>query len=104
MNSTYELYFIVNPELSSDQTNDLLANVQELLTSVVKAENIEVEQEGLKNLAYPINKHWSGYYVNIRYQLADADKPAVKQLESRLNLLESIIRYLNLNITGLPHR
>ena len=99
MNSTYELYFIVNPELSSDQTNELIANVQELLSSVVKAENVNVEQEGLKNLAYPINKHWSGYYVNITYTVTDEHKPAIKTLESRLNLLEQIIRYLNLNIT-----
>ena len=99
MNSTYELYFIVNPELSSEQTNTLLANVQELLSSVVKAENVDVEQEGLKNLAYPIQKHWSGYYVNIRYEVSDANKPAIKDLEARLNLLEPIIRYLNLNIS-----
>ena len=99
MNSNYELYYIVNPELSSDQTEEIIANVENLLKTVVKATNINIEKEGLKNLAYPIDKHWSGYYVNVRYEISEENKPAVKELEKKINLLESIVRYLNLNIT-----
>lgn len=99
MNSKYELYFIVNPELTSDKTDQVIENVEKLLNTVLNAEDINVDKEGLKNLAYPINKHWSGFYVNITYTLSDDNRLKVKEFEKKLNLLETIVRYLNLNVT-----
>jgi small subunit ribosomal protein S18 len=97
LSSTYELYFIINPELNSNQTNEIIKSVESLLTTVVKAGDIVTSQEGLRNLAYPIKKNWSGFYVNITYTLAAENKPTLKMLEQRLNLQESIVRYINVN-------
>lgn len=99
MKSNYELYFIVNPELSSEKTNAVIETAEEILSSLLGAKSINTTKEGLKNLAYPISKHWNGYYVNITFDVDEAKRPMIKEVEKKLNLQESIIRYLILDRT-----
>ncbi len=99
MNQNYELYFILNPELTSDKSNKVIEGVTTQLKDILQAENINVDQEGLKNLAYPINKHWSGFYVNITFDVAKENVPQMTNLEKKLNLYETVIRYIVVNQT-----
>jgi small subunit ribosomal protein S18 len=99
MKSNYELYFIVNPELSSEKTTAVIQTAEEILSSLLEAQSINTTSEGLKNLAYPINKHWNGYYVNITFDVAEAKRPMIKEVEKKINLQESIVRYIIIDRT-----
>ncbi|MEM1312296.1 MAG: 30S ribosomal protein S18 [Patescibacteria group bacterium] len=99
MIQNYEIYIIFNPELSTDQVNQKQDLVVDLLKSNLQAENISEKAEGLKKMAYPISKHRTGFYLLITF---DSDISLVKNIstiEKKLNLDESILRYIIVNQT-----
>jgi small subunit ribosomal protein S6 len=97
----YELYFILNPELSSDQTNDVVGQVSEFVKTQFNGENVKVDQEGLKKLAYPIEKHNTGYYTSIIFEVADGKTEAINNYEKKFNLFDKVIRYMLVDLTKI---
>jgi small subunit ribosomal protein S6 len=87
---SYELVFIVRPDLDRDGT----AAVVERVTGLISRRNgklLEVEPWGLRRLAYPIQKQWEGQYVLMRFEM---EPRAVAELERDLLLLEPVMRHL----------
>ena len=67
---SYETMFIVNPQLSEDDTKAIVEKFTALM-----AENGEIEQVnewGKRRLAYPINDLMEGYYVLMSFNAAAA--------------------------------
>lgn len=95
----YEFYFIINPELSSDQTKEIVESVKTIISTDFGAENIIENSEGLKKLSYPINKNQTGFYTSITFDINDNDTYKVSNFEKKINLIESIIRYILINQT-----
>jgi small subunit ribosomal protein S18 len=95
----YNLYLILNPNISSEDLGTELNSIQSTLTSDLNAQNVTVSEEGLKKLSYPINKKWTGMYINIDFDLDINDCAKVKILEQKLNLRDSVVRYMILNNT-----
>jgi small subunit ribosomal protein S6 len=87
---SYELVFIVHPEVDGD---DLTAVVETVKGLVGRSggEVTQVEPWGLRRLAYPIQKQWEGQYVLMRLEL---EPQGVTELERSLGLTEPIIRHL----------
>lgn len=89
MNS-YELIYIIEPNLDEDQ----IAQVDGRVQQAVEASNGQItstEIWGQRKLAYPIKKHFEGYYI-----LHNVDLPpqAVKEVERTMRLNEHILRFL----------
>lgn len=87
---SYELVFIVHPEVDGD---DFTA-VVERVTSLVErnsGEVTEVNVWGLRRLAYPIQNQWEGQYVLIPLEL---EPQGVAGLERDLMLVEQVVRHL----------
>ena len=87
---SYELVFIVRPELEGD---DLTA-VTDQMTGLIErygGKITQVEPWGLRRLAYPIQNLWEGQYVLMRL---DLDAQSVAKLERDLLLIEQVIRHL----------
>jgi len=86
----YELTFIVKPDTDATNLAILLEKVKDTITaeggSIVK-----VDQWGLRRLMYPIRKFREGQYV---FELVQLEGNSVAKIESRLRLMEDIIRYL----------
>jgi small subunit ribosomal protein S18 len=95
----YEFYFIINPELSSDQTKEVVDSVKAIITADFGAENIAEVSEGLRKLSYPINKHQTGFYTSITFDISDDNTGKVSNFEKKINLIEPIIRYILINQT-----
>jgi len=86
----YETVFILNPVLSDDQMKDTV----EKFVKVLKKANADVqniEQWGLKKLAYPINKKSTGFYNLIEFSAAPT---VIDTLETEYRRDESIMRFL----------
>ena len=90
MARNYELTFIARPEMDPAGLTALIERVKGFITAeggtVVKA-----DQWGVRRLSYPINKIRDGQYVFLFVQL---EAQSVQKVESRLKLVESVIRYL----------
>jgi small subunit ribosomal protein S6 len=86
----YELVFIVHPEVDDEG----LATVIETVKGLVERNNgqvTQVNQWGLRRLAYPIKKQWEGQYVLMHI---DMSPDGVAELERSLGLAEQVIRHL----------
>ena len=99
MLQNYELYLILNPELSSDQINEQHNQISALLESELKAQNLQINAEGLKKMAYPISKHRTGFYSLISFDVDLANARNLKNVEKKLNLNEQVVRYIVINQT-----
>jgi small subunit ribosomal protein S6 len=86
----YETVFILTPVLSDVQMKDTVDKFVNLLKNE-GAEVINVENWGLKKLAYPIQKKSTGFYILIEYK---GDPSLVKKLEIEIRRDEKILRFL----------
>jgi ribosomal protein S18/ribosomal protein S6 len=96
----YEFYFIINPELNSDANTAVIKRVTDMIESDFGATNLAEKQDGLKKMAYEINKHQTGFYTSITFDMAEGQGEKVSGFEKKINLIEEIIRYILVNQTG----
>jgi small subunit ribosomal protein S6 len=86
----YETVFILNPVLSDDQAKDTV----EKFVNVLKKANanvINVEQWGLRKMAYPIQKKSTGFYNLFEFT---AEPNIINILETEFRRDESVMRFL----------
>ena len=94
--SHYESVFILNPALSEDQVKDVIKKYEKLL----KENNcnvVEVENWGLKKLAYKIQNKLSGFYVLIDFEKNDVSN-IIDTYELELKRDERVMRFLNVKL------
>ncbi len=87
----YETVCILHPELSEVRVKDVIEGMQKTLEQS-QASLLQVEEWGLRNLAYDIQKQRRGYYVRLEY---DSPPQAVKDFERGLRLSEDTMRFLS---------
>jgi small subunit ribosomal protein S6 len=86
----YETVFILNPVLSEDQAKDTVEKFVKVLTKA-KATVINVEQWGLKKMAYAIQKKSTGFYNLLEFS---ATPETIQTLETEFRRDESVMRFL----------
>jgi small subunit ribosomal protein S6 len=94
MLKNYETVFILTPVLSEQQTKDAVEKYQSFITSN-GGEIVNLENMGLRSLAYPIQKKSNGFYVLIEFK---AEPAFVKSLEVEYKRDERIIRFLTTSL------
>jgi small subunit ribosomal protein S6 len=87
---SYELVFIVHPEVTGDDLTAVVDSVKNLVGRS-KGEVVRVDSWGLRRLAYPIRKQWEGQYVLMQLEMAPG---GVSELERGLKLAEHVMRHL----------
>ncbi|GHV10045.1 30S ribosomal protein S6 [Bacteroidia bacterium] len=88
--NNYEAVFILTPVLSDVQMKEAV----DKFTDFLKAEGSEivnVENWGLRKLAYPIEKKSTGFYSLVEFK---ADPSVIAKLETQLRRDERVIRFL----------
>jgi small subunit ribosomal protein S18 len=99
MQEHYELYLILSPELTSQQVNKQVDTIKKIIEKSAKPKEIKTDLEGLKKLAYPINKHQTGFYVLFEYSIDFEEAVNNNQIEAKLNLNDKVVRYILVNQT-----
>jgi small subunit ribosomal protein S6 len=94
MHKNYETVFILTPVLSDQQTKDTVEKFKTLITSQ-GGEIVNLENMGLKQLAYPIQKKNNGFYVLIEFK---SEPSFIKTLEVEYKRDERIIRFLTTSL------
>lgn len=93
----YETIFIVNPDVSQENTESITDN---FIERIEKAGGRIVKREywGSRPLAYSIAKRKRGHYVML---VTDGESAAVEALENAIRLDERIIRFLTTKLSEL---
>ncbi|MDN3670147.1 30S ribosomal protein S6 [Echinicola jeungdonensis] len=86
----YETVFILTPVLSDVQMKDTVDKFISLLKEE-GADVINVENWGLKKLAYPIDKKTTGFYILIEFK---SEPTLIKKFEVELRRDEKVMRFL----------
>ncbi len=92
--NNYETVFILNPVLSEDQMKDAVQKFVQVLESH-KAEIINVEQWGLRKLAYPIQHKSTGFYNLVEFK---ATPDMISALETEFRRDEVVMRFLTVSL------
>jgi len=87
---SYELVFIVHPEVDGDDFTAVVEQVTDLIERN-SGKVTEVNNWGLRRLAYPIQDQWEGQYV---FMLLELEPHVVIGLDRSLILIEQVIRHL----------
>lgn len=88
--NNYETVFIATPVLSEAQLQEVIGKFQGVITEN-GGQIVNLENWGLKKLAYTIQKKTTGFYVLIEFT---GEGPIVETLETQYRRDERIIRFL----------
>ncbi|HID56953.1 TPA: 30S ribosomal protein S6 [Candidatus Poribacteria bacterium] len=96
----YELLFIVRPDLSEEEINRAVSQVQAYMESngcLVK----RLDRWGMRKLAYEVKKFHEGYYV---LMIFDSDPQFIEPFKRWLVLNEAVIRHLVVRSDADPEK
>jgi len=86
----YELAFILNPEVSEEETRSILDRIDQIVATY-GGQIMKVNQWGRRRLAYPIERHRDGFYIFIDMILTP--ETAI-ELERTLKVSEVVLRHM----------
>lgn len=86
----YELAVVVSAKLEEDDKNATLDKVKALIERF-GGQITNVDDWGKKRLAYEIQKMKDGFFYFIQF---DAEGTAPAEIESRIRIMDNVIRYL----------
>ena len=91
---TYEVVFIVNPEVGDDEVMRLSETVQKIITSQ-GGHIVKTEMMGRRQLAYEINHKREGTYILLEIEGSGAE---IAELERRMRVNDQILRYMTIRV------
>jgi small subunit ribosomal protein S6 len=94
MNRTYELMFIVRPDMPEEDQDKLISTLSGAVSSAGGKVN-NVEKMGKRRLAYTVRKFNDGVYILLTFEGGDG---LVRELERRLRVSEPVIKFLSVRI------
>lgn len=90
----YELAIIINGKLDEETRDSALEKVKGYVERFGGTIS-KIDDWGKRRLAYEIEKVKEGYYYFIYFE-ADAEAP--NEIEKRVRIMETVLRYLCLNV------
>jgi small subunit ribosomal protein S6 len=94
MNRTYELMFIVRPDMAEEDQDKLISTLESAVTTSggqVKS----VEKMGKRRLAYTVRRFHEGLYMLLT---VEGGGDLIHELERRLRVTEPVIKFLTVRI------
>jgi len=93
----YEVMYIIRPTLEQEARNNLIAELNTILTSR-GTEEISVNEWGMRDLAYEIKDFKKGYYVVLT---AMATPEATSELDRVMKIKEDVIRHMIISLEDI---
>lgn len=94
MNRTYELMFIVRPDMADEDLDKLISTLEGQVTSTGGTLK-NVERMGKRRLAYTVRRFSDGMYILLTVEGTGA---LIHELERRLRVTEPVIKFLTVRI------
>ncbi len=90
----FEHVFMLRQDLSSTDLESVIANHEGIIKEL-EGTIVYKESWGLKNLSYPIKNNKKAFY---QYMNIEIPNEKIKEMNSKLNLNENIIRHLSVKV------
>lgn len=100
MNRTYELMFIVRPDMPEEEQDKLISTLETAVTTSGGAVQ-KVERMGKRRLAYTVHKFHDGIYI---LMTIEGSGGLVHELERRLRVTEQVIKFITVRIDEAQKR
>jgi small subunit ribosomal protein S6 len=94
MNRTYEMMFIVRPDMVEEDQDKLISTLETAVTSSGGAVK-SVEKMGKRRLAYTVRRFHDGLFILLTFEGSGG---LVHELERRLRVTEPVIMFLRVRI------
>jgi small subunit ribosomal protein S6 len=94
MNRTYELMFIVRPDMVDEELDKIISTLENQVTTTGGTVK-NVERMGKRRLAYKVRKFQDGVYILLTVEGTGA---LIHELERRLRVTEPVIKFLTVRI------
>ncbi len=91
MQRTYEVMFIVRPDLAEEDIDKLISNLESNVTSAGGTVK-NTEKMGKRRLAYLVRKFQDGFYI---LMTLEGSGEMVKEIERRLRVTEQVIKFMS---------
>jgi len=89
MNRTYELMFIVRPDMVEEEQNKLISTLESSVTSA--GGTVKSEIWGKRRLAYTVRKFNDGIFVLL---IIEGTGAIVHEVERRLRVTEQVVKFI----------
>jgi len=86
----YETMFILKPTLTDEEKANIVENIKNIITQQ-GGEVVALDNIGVRELAYPIQKFERGHYYIVYYK---APANAVLELERQMRYNEDLLRFM----------
>lgn len=96
MSIGYETMFILQPGLEPEAEEEIVNNLK-ILIEKQKGEIKEIEDMGVRRLAYEINKFKEGHYFLLKFE---SGPRVIPELEHFFRVTDRIMRYLVIREKG----
>jgi len=90
----FETLLLLSPELSADNREGII----NALTAIIAREKgvmVEVDNWGMRDLAYPVRKLMRGYYVRLVY---NAPPELIAELERIVRITDGIFKFVTVKL------
>jgi len=94
MNRTYELMFIVRPDMAEEDLDKLISTLEGQVTTTGGTVK-NVERMGKRRLAYMVRRFSDGMYILLT---VEGTGELIHELERRLRVTEPVIKFLTVRI------
>jgi small subunit ribosomal protein S6 len=94
MNRTYELMFIVRPDMTEEDLDKLISTLQSVIPTS-GGSLVKIEKMGKRRLAYTVRRFHDGIYVLL---VIEGGGPVIHELERRLRVSEPVIKFLTVRV------
>src|SRR5208282_6638609 len=94
MNRTYELMFIVRPDMTEEDLDKLISTLQAVVPPTGGTVQ-KIEKMGKRRLAYTVRRFHDGIYVLL---VVEGGGAVMHELERRLRVTEPVIKFLTVRI------
>jgi small subunit ribosomal protein S6 len=93
-NRTYEVMYIIDPETPADK----IGKLNEAVGKLIEKEGgtvVRMDDVGIRNLAYPIQKKYEGHYVLFEIEGSGQE---IAELERRMRVNDMILRFITVRV------
>ncbi len=94
MNRTYELMFIVRPDMAEEDLDKLISTLETAVSSSGGTMK-NVEKMGKRRLAYTVRRFHDGLYILLT---VEGSGGLIHELERRLRVTEPVLKFLSVRI------
>lgn len=90
----YETLLLLSPELEEERRNEIFTTLTETLTGG-EGTVVEMDEWGMRTLAYPVKKQTRGFYMRMVYEAPGA---LVTELERKIRISDGIFKFITVKL------